>query len=132
MSINRLAVLALFPTRLNFEYAICELKTVGFKENDISAILPHDSILEDSGPDIPEYVIAAMEKIGTGEREDSVTGTLVRSGFPQREANSWREIIGNGGILMLVHCENRTWAKKALESLRSIGAEGICSTGEGY
>jgi hypothetical protein len=75
-------------------------------------------------------LVATLAGIGVGGVLGGLAGALVGLGIPEYEAKRYQGRIENGGILLSVHCDNTTWAKKAKSVLSSTGAEDISSTGE--
>lgn len=70
-------------------------------------------------------IMASLAGIGVGGTVGAVSGALIGLGIPEYEANRYEGFIKEGGILMSVHVDDSSWAKKAKIILESAGARDI-------
>lgn len=77
-------------------------------------------------------IMAALAGVGVGGAVGGLTGALVGMGIPEYEAKRYEGRVKDGGILLSVHCDDRSWIKKAKEILERTGAEDVSSTGEAH
>lgn len=75
-------------------------------------------------------IMAVLGGIGVGGVLGGVAGALVGLGTPEYEAKRYEGRIRKGGILLLVHCDDRDWVKSAREILDQTGAEDVSATTE--
>jgi hypothetical protein len=75
-------------------------------------------------------IMAALAGAGAGGALGGIAGALVGMGIPEYEAVRYQGRVKEGGILLSVHSDDSTWAKKAKELLAHTGATDISSTGE--
>ena len=98
----------IYPDRVSFERALEALRAAEFRNSDISVILPdRDHTTRDLAAEIHSK---APEGIATG------------AGYAGR--------IREGGYLISVHCDDRTWAKRAEEILEATGGKDVVKTTE--
>src|SRR5918996_401793 len=131
-----LVAYAIFPDRTSFEAALEQLRAAGFRNSDVSVILPErDRTTKDLAHEIntkaPE---GAATGAGTGAAVGGVLGwligigALIGAGMPEIEAKRYAGRIREGGYLCSVHCDDREWAKRAREVLEATGAHDVVST----
>jgi hypothetical protein len=75
-------------------------------------------------------IMAALSGAAVGGALGGVTGALVGFGIPEYEAKRYETFVKEGGILLSVHVDDSTWAKKAKDLLERLGAHDISSTTE--
>jgi len=75
-------------------------------------------------------IMAALAGMGAGATLGSVSGALIGAGLPEYEAKRYEGRVKAGGVLISIHCDNSDWTKRAKETLESLGAEDISSSGE--
>ncbi len=75
-------------------------------------------------------IMAALSGAAVGGALGGVAGALVGFGIPEYEAKRYETFVKEGGILMSVHVDDATWARKAKELLERLGAHDISSTTE--
>jgi hypothetical protein len=75
-------------------------------------------------------IVAALAGIGAGSVIGGIAGALIGMGIPEYEAKRYEGRIKEGGILLSVHCDDSNWKKRALDILKSSGAEDIGTEGE--
>lgn len=72
-------------------------------------------------------IIGAIAGAGVGGTLGGVAGGLIGFGIPEYEAKRYESYVKNGGILISVHVDDSTEAKRAKEILESAGAKDIDS-----
>jgi uncharacterized membrane protein len=72
-------------------------------------------------------IMATLAGAGVGGALGGLTGALIGFGIPEYEAKMYEAKIGDGGILISVHSDNKEWRDKALTILKKTGAEDISS-----
>lgn len=77
-------------------------------------------------------IMGMLGGIGIGGAIGGVTGALIGLGIPEYEAKRYEGRIRRGGILLSVHCDDPSWAKRARNILYQTGGEDIGSTGEAH
>jgi hypothetical protein len=75
-------------------------------------------------------IMAALAGAGVGGTVGGLTGALVGMGIPEFEAKRYEGLVKTGGILLSVHSDNGTWAKKAKEILERAKLRDVSSAGE--
>jgi hypothetical protein len=162
----------IYPDRAAFESALEALRAAGFRNSDISAILPErDRTSKDLAHEIntktPEGiatgagagaavggvlgwlvgigaiaipgigplvaagpVVAALAGAGAAGATGGLVGGLIGAGIPEIEAKRYAGRIREGGYLISVHCDDRTWAKRAEEILEATGGRDVVKTSE--
>lgn len=75
-------------------------------------------------------IMGMLGGIGVGGAIGGITGALIGLGIPEYEAKRYEGRIRRGGILLSVHCDDSSWAKRARTILQQTGAEDVASTGE--
>ena len=162
----------LYPDRASFEKALDSLRAAGFRNSDVSAILPErDQTTRDLAHEIntkaPEGaaagagtgavlggvlgwlvgigalaipgvgplvaagpIVAALAGAGAAGATGGLVGGLVGAGIPEVEAKRYAGRIREGGYLISVHCDDRTWAKRAEEILEATGGRDVVKTSE--
>jgi hypothetical protein len=75
-------------------------------------------------------IVAALAGVGVGGALGGLTGALIGLGMPEYEAKRYEGRIKSGGILLSVHCDDSSWARKAKRILQQTGADDIATTGE--
>jgi hypothetical protein len=150
------AVFGIFSHRTSFEYAISALKVAGFDATEISTLHREDTGKTDhptnghgraiqpswlaepavfsiqghgtflvSGP-----LLENLNQVAATSKPDGIAGMLRWIGIPQVKTNEYQEKIGNGAIVLAVRCDDPKTVDRAEYSLRSTGADGVCSNGE--
>jgi hypothetical protein len=162
----------IYPDRRTFEQAIEGLRAAGFRNSDISAILPErDQTTKDLAHEIntkaPEGiatgagtgaavggvlgwlvgigalaipgigplvaagpVVAALAGAGAAGATGGLVGGLIGAGIPEIEAKRYAGRIREGGYLISVHCDDRSWAKRAEEILEATGGRDVVKSAE--
>jgi len=162
----------IYPDRESFERALESLRSAGFRNSDVSAILPdRDRTARDLAHEIntkaPEGiatgagagaavggvlgwlvgigaiaipgigplvaagpVVAALAGAGAAGATGGLVGGLIGAGIPEVEAKRFAGRIREGAYLISVHCDDRTWAKKAQEILEATGGRDVVKTSE--
>jgi hypothetical protein len=75
-------------------------------------------------------IVATLAGIGAGSATGGLIGALIGAGIPEVEAKRYEGRIRGGHILCSIHCDDREWAAKAKEILKTTGAEDVSSTRE--
>jgi hypothetical protein len=75
-------------------------------------------------------IMAALAGMGAGAALGGAGGALVGMGIPEYEAKRYEGHVKSGSILMSVHCDDSTWADRAKDLLRKLGADDISSSAE--
>jgi len=167
-----LVAYGIYPDRAAFERALESLRGAGFRNSDISVILPErDRTTRDLAHEInskaPEGtatgagtgaalggilgwlvgigaiaipgvgplvaagpVVAALAGAGAVGATGGLVGGLIGAGIPEIEAKRYAGRIREGGYLISVHCDDRTWAKRAEEILEATGGRDVVRTSE--
>jgi len=167
-----LVAYGIYPDRSAFERALDSLRAAGFRNSDISAILPErDRTTKDLVAEIntkaPEGiatgagtgaavggvvgwlvgigaiaipgigplvaagpVVAALAGAGAAGAAGGLVGGLVGAGIPEVEAKRYAGRIREGGYLLSVHCDDKTWAIRAEEILEGTGGRNVVKTSE--
>ena len=162
----------IYPDRASFDSGLEALRAAGFRNSDISAILPdRDATTRDLAHEIntktPEGiaagagtgaavggvlgwlvgigaiaipgigplvaagpVVAALAGAGAAGATGGLVGGLIGSGIPEVEAKRYAGRIRDGAYLISVHCDDRTWAKRAEELLESTGGRDVVKASE--
>jgi hypothetical protein len=168
---KKLAVIGLFDDRATLSSAIDALRGVGFRDEDMSALLPDASstkqVAAEKHTKAPEGamtgaaagglaggtlgllvglgalaipglgpfiaagpIMAALAGAGAGGAVGTLAGTLIGLGIPEYEAKRYESYLNKGGMLLAVHADDGTWAKKAKETLTRAGARDVDKTSE--
>jgi hypothetical protein len=162
----------IYPDRASFDRALESLRAAGFRNSDISAILPErDQTTRDLAHEInskaPEGVaagagagaavggvvgwligigalvipgigalaaagpvVAALAAAGAAGATGGLVGGLIGAGIPEIEAKRFAGRIREGGYLLSVHCDDKSWAKRAEEILEATGGRDVVKTAE--
>jgi hypothetical protein len=75
-------------------------------------------------------IVTALAGMGVGGTVGGITGALIGMGMPEYEAKRYEGLIRSGGILLSVHCDDGSWARRAKDLLREAKAYDISATGE--
>src|SRR5215211_7024146 len=75
-------------------------------------------------------IVAALAGAGAVGATGGLVGGLIGAGIPEIEAKRYAGRIREGGYLISVHCDDRTWAKKAQEILEATGGRDVVKTSE--
>jgi len=75
-------------------------------------------------------VVAALAGAGAAGATGGLVGGLIGAGIPEVEAKRFAGRIREGAYLISVHCDDRTWAKKAQEILEATGGRDVVKTSE--
>ena len=147
------AVYGIYRNVSQVEGAVDTLREQGFRNTDISVLLPENAGTKDfahkKNTKAPEGAatgagsgavvggalgwlagIGALAIVGVGGALGGLVGAMVGMGMPEYEAKRYEGRIKEGGILLSVHCDNSDWVKRAKEILKETGAEDIASAGE--
>jgi hypothetical protein len=87
--------------------------------------VPQFAPLAKAGP-----VIAVLAGIGALGGLGLVIGGFAGITSPEYEARRYRGRIKTGGLLLSVHCDNAEWCKRARQTLKMTGADGISEARE--
>lgn len=88
-------------------------------------VLPSTGPLLMAGP-----VVAALAGIGALGILGLIIGGLVGATIPEYEAKRFEGRLKTGGLLLSVHCDSAEWSKRAKQSLKLTGADGISEARE--
>jgi hypothetical protein len=75
-------------------------------------------------------IVAALAGAGAGGATGGLVGGLIGAGIPEVEAKRYAGRIRDGGYLITVHCDDKTWAKRAEEILEGTGGKDVVKTAE--
>src|SRR5215470_4249147 len=75
-------------------------------------------------------VVAALAGAGAAGATGGLVGGLIGAGIPEIEAKRYAGRIREGGYLISVHGDDRTWAKRAEEILEATGGRDVVKTAE--
>ena len=75
-------------------------------------------------------IMGMIEGAGAGGVTGGIAGSLVGVGIPEYEAKRYGGRIKSGGILLLVHCDNSDWVKRAKSILEQTGGQDVSSAGD--
>jgi hypothetical protein len=75
-------------------------------------------------------IMAALAGGAVGGAVGGFAGALIGMGIPEYEAKRYEGRVNKGGILLSVHSDDSSWAKRAKEILERTGATDIASAGE--
>jgi hypothetical protein len=75
-------------------------------------------------------VVAALAGAGAAGATGGLVGGLIGAGIPEVEAKRYAGRIRDGAILLSVHCDDKTWAKRAEEILQATGGRDVVKTTE--
>jgi len=75
-------------------------------------------------------IVAALAGAGAAGAVGGVTGALLGYGVPEIEAKRYEGRIRKGGILLSVHADDRTWAKRAADLMTQTGGQDISTADE--
>ncbi|MBI1898875.1 MAG: DUF3341 domain-containing protein [Acidobacteria bacterium] len=75
-------------------------------------------------------ILSALSGMGAGMVLGGLTGALAGSGLPEYEAKRYVGRIRKGGVLLSVHCDDRTWANQATHILKRMGGTDVSITRE--
>src|SRR4029453_14701328 len=89
--------------------------------------IPGIGALAAAGP-----VVAALAGAGPAGGGGGLGGGVVGGGIPEVEAKRYAGRIREGGYLVSVHCDDRTWAKRAEEILEATGGRDVVKTAEAW
>ncbi len=156
---KKIAVFGLFEDRMALELAIDELRAAGFRESDISALLPDlpgtRQVAHEKHTKAPEGALVGATAggaiggtlgllvgigalaipglgpfIAAGPIIGTLTGTLIGMGIPEYEAKRYESWLHKGGSLLAVHADDGDWAKRAKAVLDRCGAQDIDKASE--
>jgi hypothetical protein len=167
-----LVAYAIFSDRTHFEAALEALRAAGFRNSDISVVIPErDRTTKDLAHEIntkaPEGtaagagagaavggvlgwlvgigaltipgigpliaagpIVAALAGAGAVGATGGLVGGLIGAGIPEIEAKRYAGRIREGGYLVSVHCDDRSWVKRAKEILEAASGHDVVSTSE--
>jgi len=72
-------------------------------------------------------VMAVLAGIGALGVLGAIIGAIVGSAIPEYRARRYAGRTRAGGLLLSVHCDNQEWSKRARQTLKQTGAEGIAT-----
>ena len=75
-------------------------------------------------------VVAALAGAGAAGATGGLVGGLIGAGIPEIEAKRYAGRIREGAYLVSVHCDDKTWAKRAEEILQATGGRDVVKTTE--
>jgi hypothetical protein len=75
-------------------------------------------------------IMGALAGVGVGGALGGLVGALVGMGIPEYEAKRFEGRVGDGGVLLSVHCDTSEQITRAKATLKQTGAEDIASAGE--
>jgi len=75
-------------------------------------------------------IVAALAGAGAAGTTGGLVGALIGAGIPEIEAKRYAGRVREGAYLISVHCDDRTWAKKAEEILEATGGRDVVKTSE--
>ena len=75
-------------------------------------------------------IMAALAGAGVGGAVGGIAGALIGLGIPEYEEKRYADFVKDGGILLSVHVDDREWASRAKEILKSTGAKDIATSTE--
>jgi hypothetical protein len=75
-------------------------------------------------------IMAALGGATVGAAAGGLTGALVGMGIPEFEAKRYEGKVRGGNILISIHTDDRTEAKRAKDIFERSGADDVASTGE--
>jgi len=123
------AMFGIYSSRVGVESAVDALKAAGFRNSDISVLMPEGvatrEFAHEKHTKAPEGAAT-----GAGGAVGGIAGALIGMGIPEYEAKRYEGSINKGGILLSVHSESSEEVDRAKEILERTGAEDISSTGE--
>lgn len=127
------SVFGIFKDRAAAEFAVDRLKTEGFRNSDVSVLMPNPestrNFAHEKNTKAPEGA-AAGAGTGAGGALGGIAGALVGMGIPEYEAKRYEGHVKGGGTLLSVHVDNQTFADKAKRILKELDAQDISSAGE--
>ena len=88
-------------------------------------VIPGVGPLVAAGP-----IVAALAGAGAAGATGGLVGGLIGAGIPEIEAKRYAGRIREGGYLISVHCDDRTWAKRAEEILEATGGRDVVKATE--
>jgi TusA-related sulfurtransferase len=75
-------------------------------------------------------IVAALAGAGAAGATGGLVGAMVGAGIPEIEATRYAGRIREGGYLLSVHCDDRSWANRAEEILEATGGRKVVKTQE--
>ena len=75
-------------------------------------------------------IVAALAGAGAVGATAGLVGGLIGAGIPEVEAKRYAGRIRDGAYLISVHCDDRTWAKRAEEILEATGGKDVVKASE--
>jgi hypothetical protein len=90
-----------------------------------SIMLPGLEAIAAVGP-----VLGMFSGMGVGVLAGGLTGAIAGAAIPEYEAKRFSGRVRKGGILLSIHCDNATWARKAKDLLKTTGARHIAAASE--
>jgi hypothetical protein len=154
------AVFGIYSTHKTLETAVDELRGSGFRNTDISFLMPENvgskDLIHRKATKAPEGavagavsgvvlgsllgwlvgfdgagpIVAALAGAGAVGTTGGIIGGLMGLGFPEYEAKRYGGRVRKGGILLSVHCDDPRWTRRAQEILNRTAAEDIAASGE--
>jgi hypothetical protein len=143
------AVFGIFNTRGAVEDSLVTLKEAGFRNEDVSVLLPENlgnkDLATEKSTKAPEGAAAGAGSgaviggalgwlVGIGSLAIPGLGPFIAAGpimgIPEYEAKRYEGRVKKGGILVSIHCDDSEWVNKAKETLKATGAEDVSSSSE--
>ena len=75
-------------------------------------------------------IVSALAGLGVGGAVGGITGASIGMGLPEYEAKRYEGRVKSGHLLLSVHSDDRSWAKRAEDILDQTGAYDISRAGE--
>ena len=75
-------------------------------------------------------IIATLAGVGVGAALGGIAGAVIGLEVPEYEAKRYKGRVRKGGILLSVHCDNKTWTRSAKKALEQTGAEDVATVEE--
>jgi len=156
MTHKSIAVFGIYRDRGHSEEAVDALRGAGFRNSDVSVLLPDQAsekntrtppgmvggalgwlagvgafAIPGAGPFIASGpILGALAGVDAGEA-GGLTEALMGIGIPRHEAARYEGRVLEGSVLLSVYCEDPGWVKVGMDILRETGAKDVSFTGEG-
>lgn len=77
-------------------------------------------------------IVAALAGVGAAGTAGGLIGALIGVGIPEYEAKRYEGRLRKGHLLLSVHCDDASWARKATDLLKQAGGEDVGTTAEAH
>lgn len=77
-------------------------------------------------------IVAALAGVGAAGTAGGLIGALIGVGIPEYEAKRYEGRLRKGHLLLSVHCDDSSWARKATDVLKQAGGEDVGTTAEAH